>query len=263
MTHLFLAVLLAAAAAPAASKQLIKCPLDGADIEVPEFLVGHQTGVRLDLRPSGEGSCVGSLYPAEADLPLFVERVREAAALHERGKVRPEEQLEWLVAAAERRATRWHGLYALARELDERAFYDGTRRERLPALSSAQLDRLAGGFLAEPTTDSTLPMTLKLLAGTKNPQLDATFVGAFETSLAHGDSSPAVLRESLRLLLLRFAPESQVTPLLPVTREYEDPLVTDLEKAWRDARERLRLPAGTRVDPVQARIPFVGQETPP
>ncbi|MGC4121818.1 MAG: hypothetical protein QM765_46020 [Myxococcales bacterium] len=204
----------------------------------------------------------GTLYPTDAERPLFVALVQKAAALQAGGRVRPEDRVEWLVSAAEHRATRWHGLYALGRELDEHSFYDSAPPERLPSLTVSQQDRLAKAFMAEPSTDATLPVTLKLLGKMKDPRLDATLIGAFETSLAHGDNSPGELLGVLRLLLLRFAPEGRVKALLPEVKGDEGPSVTQLEKAWREARETLKLPAGTRVDPVEGRVPGVGQDTP-
>ncbi|MGC4121816.1 MAG: hypothetical protein QM765_46010 [Myxococcales bacterium] len=56
-----LVALLLVAAAPAHEAHAATCPLDGTHLDVPALLMGRQTGVRLDLRPTGEGDLLPPL----------------------------------------------------------------------------------------------------------------------------------------------------------------------------------------------------------
>ena len=97
------------------------------------------------------GLSYGTLYPDAEDVPAFRELVRAAEALQSAGPVTEEARREWLVRAAERRATRWHGLYELAPSTDVlHFFYDSSGREPGARPLAAELGRLARGFVKEP-----------------------------------------------------------------------------------------------------------------
>lgn len=206
------------------------------DPDPPALEPGAQVLVFLTRRGAGwrvEGAAYGALHPSSADLPHFLERTRAARALLLRGGVTAEEELEWALATAESRATRWHGLWRL----------HAKRRERAP-LTRAQVARLARAFIAEPSVDDTLPEMLTLLQPVRDPKLDAAVVRALDEALATGQPSRYQLREALELGLRRFTSEAQAKALVPSFKWDPDrPSRAELQAAWNKAKAQLAIPA--------------------
>lgn len=128
------------------------------------------------------GLSYGTLYPEPGEIPVLRDRVDGALELTATGSAPELLKRDWLVRSAARRATRWHGLYELAASGDAmHSFYDASGR---PAQASPrrlpELEAVLEGFLAEPSADVTLPMTLKYLRGLPSPELDQTVLGLIE-----------------------------------------------------------------------------------
>lgn len=128
------------------------------------------------------GLSYGTLYPEPGEIPVFRERVDEAVELQADGPVPELLRRDWLLRTAARRATRWHGLYELAASGDEiHSFYDRSASRAHEARSHLpELEVVLEGFLAEPSADVTLPMTLRYLRGLPSPELDRTVLGLIE-----------------------------------------------------------------------------------
>ena len=199
------------------------------------------------------GLSYGTLYPDAEELPVMKERIAAAVAL-QKTKFAPEQRLDWAVATAARRATRWHGAYELASATDEmHSFYDEKKRE--PAqLTELQLRALADGFINEPSADETTVMMLRLLRKQADPRLDAAFVGAVDSLLERDPRSAIPAMEDL------------------VARAGGDPALLEgiwdsgdevLRRRWQAAREELRLPSGAKLAPRKVPVQNVGQSTPP
>jgi hypothetical protein len=228
-----------------ANSTAITCP-------APAELVSGRKALVFLSQHGAEWSVVhlsyGALYPTDRELPVYLARVRAALAL-QRAHPTPAQLQEWAVATAEDPATRWDGLYLLAASFDDHAYFDRGRHDA-HELTPTQRDRLAAAFIKSPTTDTTLGMSLALLRDVKNPALDAAFVGAFDTALAHEDNSLGELLLALRVLLERFVDKPSVVALVGPEDTYDPNLsISMIEKAWRTARERFPIPAGAPVEP--------------
>jgi hypothetical protein len=159
------------------------------------------------------------------------------------------ERLDWGLRAARHPETRWDGLYGLA--------------SPRPPLTRAQQEQLARSFLSAPVLDSTLPMTLELLAPYRSARLDAVAASALEELLggddpedpyaseplwatqaldllsarlgrppAHpGRTGPSVLREAIREAVKKKQGSSEAS------REY----ARQMRREWRDLKRELRL----------------------
>jgi hypothetical protein len=133
----------------------------------------------------------GSLHPQAGDFDVYRDRVEEAIALQARGNVSPDELDAWRLRTAERRATRWHGLYPLWR-----GSWNHSKSER-----RAELGRrvaMAHAFVAEPAADITLQMTLAYVDDLRIPSFDAAVVAEI-VPLLEAQPPPPWLKEALRL----------------------------------------------------------------
>jgi len=215
------------------------------------------------------GLSYGTLYPAEEDRPAFRDLVAQAARLQAAGKVEPADRREWLVSAAERRATRWQGLYELAPKTDKfHYFYDRGRREDADEpLTGEELARLGAGFVREPSVDSTLAMLLGLLAPYPDAQVDRAAAATIETAL---EKRPRAwwLPDAMARTLERFG---DADPKHRLTRdnvdcggepvcEWVDP--ETLPGIWQQARRDLGIPAVAKIEVPERRVFGVGGETP-
>jgi hypothetical protein len=224
----------------------------------------RQTGRWLTV-----GLSYGTLYPEPADLPVYRDLVREAARLQSRGRVPDSARREWYLRAAERRATRWHGLYELAPATDAlHSFYDTSGRTGGdPGLSSRELDRLARGFVREPSFDNTLPMALSLFSGYASREVDRAAVSVIEALLAR-NTFPWWTREAMAQVLARYAdPDARARVGLDEP-DCEEPLGCTridppaLPGIWREARRQLGIPDVAPARIPTRRVPGVGGETP-
>lgn len=103
----------------------VACPLDHTPVEVPWVLLGQQTGVRFDLRPTGSGTllpplarcgrCGLAFEPEREELEKLVEPLRAAVASpgYQAERTNPSDRYLWALALegagalAERRARAW------------------------------------------------------------------------------------------------------------------------------------------------------------
>ena len=215
------------------------------------------------------GLSYGTLYPDSSDLRTYGELVREALRLQSAGPTTDSVRREWLLRAAERRATRWHGLYELMPRSDSLHFsYDRSGRESgQPGLSTRELYRIAGGFVREPSCDNTLPMVLEILADYSSRELDRAIVAVMDEILTR-KSLPWWSAETMAAVFKRYGDpnararvgldEPDCEGLLGCARI--DPPA--LAGVWQQARKQLGIP-----DVPPARIPAprvygVGGSTP-
>jgi hypothetical protein len=142
----------------------------------------------------------GTLYPTSEEMDVYRGAIRDASRLD---STDPKAVRAWQLRAAERRATRWHGLYELASSSDPvHAFYDRRKKTSAP-LTREEKDRLADGFVKEPSLDPTLPMTLSILSDVPRADLDATALAAVEALLAR-EEPPYHAKETIELVAVRF-----------------------------------------------------------
>lgn len=215
------------------------------------------------------GLSYGTLYPDQRDLPVFRELVGQATRLQAAGNVDAADRREWLISAAERRATRWHGLYELAAKTDAlHFFYDRERRDTPDEpLTGEELARLASGFVREPSVDATLTMLLKLLSPLPDPSVDRTAAAAIEAGLQKRERA-WWLPEAMALVLERFGDPDTERRLRrenfdcagAPTCEWVD--TKALPDIWEQARRELRIPAVPAASVPEQRVGRVGAETP-
>jgi hypothetical protein len=216
------------------------------------------------------GLSYGTLYPAEEDRPVFRELVAQAVRLQAADTFDPDDKREWLISAAERRATRWQGLYELQPKTDRlHYFYDSERRgaEADAPLTGEELDRLAAGFVREPSVDPTLSMLLGLLAPLPDAGVDRAAAAAIETALETRGRAwwlPSAMAHVLR----RFGDPD---PAHRLTRENLDcsgqPVCEEVDSEalpgiWQQARRDLGIPEVARAEVPERRVFGVGGETP-
>ena len=209
-----------------------------------------------------------TLYPLEKDRPIFREFVDQAVRLQAAGKVDPADRREWLISAAERRATRWQGLYELAPKADTfHFFYDSDRQNLQEPLSGPELSRLAAGFVSDPSVDSTLLMLLTVLAPIPDADVDRTAAAAIEAAL---ERRPQAwwLPDAMARTFERFGDPD---PERRLRREKVDcdgvPICTrapyeNLPEIWRQARLDLGIPEVAPADVPERLVAGVGGETP-
>jgi hypothetical protein len=211
----------------------------------------------------------GTLYPRTSDLPLFRRLISRAVALQSaaRGEIRP--PVDWLVEAAEHRATRWHGLYELASGFDAvHSFYDrGTGREDLrPLLDSAHRTRIARGFVADPSADHTFVQTLGILEGHEDTELDRTAIGLIEWAVRQ-EEAPYWLSDALELTLRRLGDARAEERLRALGESSWDRSEAGLREAWKTAKIELGLPEAEPLEvPEESgdeEVLGVGATTPP
>ena len=134
----------------------------------------------------------------EADAATFRELIERAVKLQAAGAVSDAEMREWSISAAERRATREHGLRLLPSPalpyipeidvLDDEADlvmeFEELGPDDAPApLSNDDLARLAAGFSREPSVDESDLEMLRLLAGYADPEVDRAAAATIEAGL--------------------------------------------------------------------------------
>ena len=174
----------------------------------------------------------GTFYPTPDGVPVFRWLVDRALRLQAAGSVSPEVRVDWVVEAAAHATSRWQGLFPLGRKGDG----DG------PAvrLTREQLQRIADGFVAEPTADYNSYLTLGVLHGFADPRVDLLAVRIVEAWLRE-EEVPFWLSDLMSLVLNRHGdPE-------PVLGSDDDP--ERLRDVWREARERLRIPVIAPIPP--------------
>ncbi|MGD8376831.1 MAG: hypothetical protein PVF68_11870 [Acidobacteriota bacterium] len=208
------------------------------------------------------GLSYGTLYPAAGEVDDFREMVKEAVRL-QGGPPTISERRDWLVEAASRPGTRWHGLYELVPETDRlHSFYDP---ERKPAartiLSHDQLEKIARGFVDSPPTDRTLPMALAVLRPFRAPGLDEAAVSAVEALLIR-DQPPWWIGDALEGVFLRYGDRHPRKRLEPLGDPFEgiDPKV--LGRVWRGARKELLIPRVAPAEDPSVEVWGVGPDTP-
>lgn len=206
----------------------------------------------------------GTLYPRGEEVDDYRHLVRWALRLQRSPRpARDGERLDWLVEAASRPGTRWHGLYELDPEADwVHAYYDQTERPAAqPPLSRAHLQKLADGFVAAPPTEVELPMALALLHEWESVEVDLAAISVVEAVVATG-KPPYWLRDALGLLLLRLGdPDPAVR--LAVLGEPFDAIDPDrLREVWQRARADLAIPEVPPAELPQDVVWGVGASTP-
>lgn len=116
----------------------------------------------------------------------------------------PEFEKDWHVEAAIRRSTRWHGLDGLLPHVNEvnRFGVPSGRADLFRLLSREDQQRIAHGFLTDPSDDATFPMTLEVLHGFKSAEIDTIAVALVEGLLL--GSRPPWTAQSIETVLKRF-----------------------------------------------------------
>lgn len=208
------------------------------------------------------GLSYGTLYPAAGEVDDFREMVKEAIRLQGTPPTISERR-NWLVEAASRPGTRWHGLYELVPGVDRlHSYYDPERRPAAKTfLSHDQLAKIAAGFIGSPPTDRTLPMALAVLRSHRDPDLDEAAVSAVE-ALLRRDQPPWWIGDVLEEVLLRYGDRHPRERLAPLGGPFEeiDPKV--LRRIWRGARKELLIPRVAPAKDPPLEVWGVGPNTP-
>lgn len=209
------------------------------------------------------GLSYGSLYPRGAEVDDYRELVRWAIRLQRSPRAgRAGERLEWLVEAASRPGTRWHGLYELHPQADWiHAYYDQSARPAAERrLARRHLQKIADGFVAAPPTDGTLPMALAVLAGWQAEDVDLTATSVIEALVA-ADRPPYWVRDALGLLLLRLG-DPDPAARLAALGEYGPIDPERLREEWERARAELPIPEVAPAELPEDVVWGVGGSTP-
>lgn len=220
--------------------------------------------VREEGRWQTVGLSYGTLYPeGREELEDLRVMVRRAVLLQAKGRVQDADRLDWLVEAAVRPGTRWHGLYELEPLGDEiHSFYDRMRSPKGPRLSPAQREKLARGFVAQPRTDRTLPIMLRILARHPDPKVDTTAAAAVEGLLGE-EHLPYWIAEAMRLVFERFGDRQAATRLAPFREDCCDIDEDALRVLWRTAQRELGIPKVVPLQVAQRKVRRTGPDTPP
>ncbi len=238
-----------AAALSVAYPEGIVCPLP------PSYREGEQVVAFLVKSAAGHYQTVamrqGTHYLKQNEINDYRSAIQEAVALQAAQPVSQDAKIRWMVHAAARPATRWHGLYRLMPVPGASA--DTNERGRSASalatdirLTPAQLKEIADGFLQYPVADDTLPMVLRLLDDYPNRAVDQIAIALVEGDLTK-DAPPPWLSQSIELLRRRLRdPKAKTTPPRPI---WEHVPVTTLRQEWRAVRKRLHLP---KVVPIKA-----------
>jgi hypothetical protein len=209
------------------------------------------------------GLSYGTLYAESRDaLEDLRVMVRRAVALQAKGRVRKADRIDWLVEAATRPGTRWHGLYELAPEGDElHSLYDQGAARKSPRLAPAQRRRIARGFVEGPSMDQTLPMILKVLAGYHDSKVDETAASALEGLLGE-KRLPYWTEQSLKLVLQRFGDPKAAERVARLRNGCCDFDEDGARALWRSAQQELSIPKVIPLRPVFRKVGGVGPQTP-
>jgi len=206
----------------------------------------------------------GTLYPAAGEIEDFRARVKEAVELQARPELDPEDKTEWLVRAASRPSTRWHGLYELIPESDGLHFYydqkGGTRTGR-EHLTPAQLTRIARGFVTQPSVDRTLPMILSLFQDLPYHAFDRAAIAVVEALLLR-DTVPWWFDDALEPLLKRLGDPDPESRLRSVRERFERKDMKALREIWKQTKKDLDLPEVPAARDQAAEVWGVGSNTP-
>lgn len=193
----------------------------------------------------------GTRYLMPNEIDDYRKVIQEAVAIQATQPVAQDAKTRWIVHAAARPATRWHGLFFLVPPPDLSA---GTDAKGGPAsatvmdirLTPAQLKEIADGFIQFPVADHTLPMVLRLFQDYPNRAIDKTAIGLVESDLAK-ETPPPWLSQSIELLRRRLGdPKAKAMPSRPF---WEEVPVTTLRQEWQAVRKRLRLPPVVPIKP--------------
>jgi hypothetical protein len=164
-------------------------------------------------------------FPREQDVDAIKGLVLAAARLQSEGRVDPRGWRDWFVTAAERRATRYEGLWILQIDLlppdlppvdsdvqeisndleigaDETAVESEASAPPEP-LTEEQLARLAAGFASEPAVDASDAAMLQLLADYPDLEVDRTAASVVEAGLLLRPI-PAWVTKMVELTLARY-----------------------------------------------------------
>lgn len=252
---------------PAAGEIEVKFPAGLICPAPPRYFEGEDVVAFLGGEDQGWGTTVGlsygTLYPeGREELSDLREMVRRAIALQARRSVHEVDRIDWLVEAAIRPGTRWHGLYELEPAGDElRSFYDLDRPRKGVWLSPAQREKIAHAFASRPWTDSTLPIVLRLLARHADPKVDEAAASAIEGVLGEKDL-PYWTPTALELVLQRYGDKQAAKKIEKLQKgccDYDEKGVRTL---WRTAQRELGIPKVTPVKMAERKVRGVGAETP-
>lgn len=232
------------------------------------YLEGERVLAFLERAPDRTWRTValsyGTHYPRGPEVDDYRHLVAEALRLQRSpAAARPDARLDWLVEAASRPGTRWHGLFELHPEADRvHASYDQAERPASRSrLSRRHLQRIADGFVASPPTDGTLPMALAVLAGWESPEVDRAAVAATEAWMVE-ERVPYWIRESLGLLLLRLGDPDPAPRLATLGEPYGAIDPERLREVWARARAELAIPEVAPVELPEDVVWGVGGSTP-
>jgi len=181
-------------------------------------------------------------------------------------------RVDWHVRVSDHPMTRWDGLYGLVPEGDSaRSFYDG--RDRTPlALTGAQLELLARGFVERPPLDHALPMMLMALRGHVDVNVDLMAARAIETVLTL-DGPPDWLPHAFELLRERQGDEklasrkalTQDERMERVSRDARPGSSTSRKgftRDWTRFKKRHQLTPALLPLPVEPPVPGTGGDSP-
>jgi len=233
----------------------------------PRYVEDEDVVAFLSKEDEGWGTTVGlsygTLYPeSREELEDLRVMVRRAIMLQSKGRVRKADRIDWLVEAAVRPGTRWHGLYELDPEGDElHSFYDPGRSKRSRRLSLERRERIAHAFATRPWADHTLPMALRLLAGYPDRQVDEASASAIEGLLSQ-EQLPYWTPESLKLVLERYGDRKAAKKIEALKKDCCDYDEDGIRTLWRTAQRDLGIPKVVPLKIVKREVRGVGAETP-
>jgi hypothetical protein len=238
----------------------------------PPRYVEHKEVLAFLEREKGRwqtvGLSYGTLYPGKG-LGDYREMIRRAVDLQSRGRVSEADRIDWLVEAAARPATRWHGLYPLEPDADElNSFYDRNRKPLWTALSPEQVRRIADGFISTPPTDRTLPMALALFRNLPSREIDEAALSAIEGLLAE-ESTPWWIDQAFAAVFARYG-EKETTERLSALEKLKLCFDEDMRSAreqevraiWRQAKQDLGIPEVLPAFADSRDVGGVGSDTP-
>ncbi len=185
------------------------------------------------------GASYGTLYHDADDRALMHDLVDDAIVLQGTPPVPEAERRAWHIRAASRRATRWHGLDPL-RPVPEGLQYFYGLRPWSPPTTDERLEVMRG-FVAEPSDDETLAMTLAFAGAEPDPEFDHEVLGQVERLLLEA-SVPHWLEDALARLAERFGSTNGRADLgLPEPGRFRPSVVT-LRRSWQRTLERYGIP---------------------
>jgi hypothetical protein len=223
----------------------------------PRYVKGEDVLAFLSGKDSGEWTTVGlsygTLYPeGREELSDFREMVRRAVTLQAGGRVSEAARTNWLVNAALRPGTRWHGLYELA---------PGHPQKRSFQLSPAQREKIARTFASRPWNDSTLPIVLRLLARHADPKVDAVAASAIEGVLGEKEL-PYWTATAVTLVLQRYGDKQAAKKIERLQKGCCDYDEKGLRALWRTEQRELGIPKVVPLKMAEREVRGVGAETP-